>query len=90
MDDGCLVCPFHGWKFDAEGTNVEIPYSERVNRKGRLRTYPVLERNGLCMAWYHPDESVEPMWDVPAFEAALRAYVGKLVPGQTLRPVEKK
>jgi 3-ketosteroid 9alpha-monooxygenase subunit A len=68
IDDRCIVCPFHGWKFDAEGTNTEIPYSERTNRKGRLRTYPVVERNGLVMAWYHPDEAVAPMWEVPEFD----------------------
>jgi 3-ketosteroid 9alpha-monooxygenase subunit A len=26
--EGCeIVCPFHGWRFDAEGVNVDIPYS---------------------------------------------------------------
>jgi phenylpropionate dioxygenase-like ring-hydroxylating dioxygenase large terminal subunit len=64
--DGCeLVCPFHGWQFDAEGRNTRIPYSDRVNRKATLRTYPVVERNGVVMAWFHPDESA-PAWDVPA------------------------
>lgn len=64
--EGCqLVCPFHGWKFDAEGTNTDIPYSERTNRKGTLRTFPVVERNGVSMVWYHPDPSVAPMWEVP-------------------------
>ena len=54
--EGCeIVCPFHGWRFDAEGVNTDIPYSERTNKKGTLRTYPVVERNGLCFAWYHPD-----------------------------------
>ncbi len=65
VDDGCIVCPFHGWKYDAEGTNVEVPYSDRTNRKARLRTFPVVERNGVSMIWYHPDESVTPMWVVP-------------------------
>ena len=59
-----IACPFHGWRFDGEGKNTLIPYSERTNAKGKLGTYPVIERNGLIMAWYHP-ESVEPMWDVP-------------------------
>ena len=46
--EGCeIVCPFHGWRFDAEGANTDIPYSERTNKKGTLRTYPVVERNGL-------------------------------------------
>lgn len=65
VEDCEIVCPFHGWKFDAEGTNTEIPYSNRTNRKGRLRTFPVIEVNGMSMAWYHPDADVDPMWDVP-------------------------
>ena len=64
--DGCeLVCPFHGWRFDAEGANTAIPYSERTNRKGTLRTFPVVERNGTTMVWYHPDPEVAPLWEVP-------------------------
>ncbi len=59
-----IMCPFHGWKFDAQGRNSEIPYSERVNRAAKLRTYPILERNGIVLAWYHPFEE-EPLWDIP-------------------------
>ena len=65
VSDGCITCPFHGWRYDGDGTNVEIPYSDRVNRKAKLRTFPTVERNGLSFAWYHPDESVAPMWEVP-------------------------
>ena len=60
-----LACPFHGWEFDGDGRNTCIPYSERTNAKARLRTYPVVARNGLVMAWYHPDETVEPQWEIP-------------------------
>ena len=60
--EGCeLVCPFHGWKFDAEGANTDIPYSDRINRKARIRTYPTVERNGLTLVWYHPDERAAPV-----------------------------
>ena len=59
---GCeIACPFHGWRFDADGQNTLIPYSERTNAKGKLGTYPTIERNGLLMAWYHP---VRPSPDV--------------------------
>lgn len=62
---GCeLACPFHGWRFDGSGANTLIPYSRRTNAKARLRTYPVLERNGLTMVWYHP-HGAEPAWDIP-------------------------
>jgi phenylpropionate dioxygenase-like ring-hydroxylating dioxygenase large terminal subunit len=63
--DGCeLVCPFHGWQFDAEGANTSIPYSERLNKKASIRSYPTVERNGVTMAWYHPDDAA-PMWEIP-------------------------
>ncbi len=59
-----IACPFHAWRFDAQGRNTCIPYSERTNAKARLRTYPVVERNGLVMAWYHPHDE-QPQWEVP-------------------------
>ena len=63
--EGCeIVCPFHGWKFDGEGTNTDIPYSERTNRKGSLRTFRVVERNEVSLVWYHPDPTVEPQWEI--------------------------
>jgi phenylpropionate dioxygenase-like ring-hydroxylating dioxygenase large terminal subunit len=65
--DGCeIVCPFHGWQYDADGANTAIPYSERLNRKARLRTYPTVERNGVSFVWFHPHDE-PPLWDVPAF-----------------------
>ena len=64
VEDCEIVCPFHGWKFDADGTNTDIPYSERTNKKGTLRTFPVAERNGVCLVWYHPDAAVEPQWEI--------------------------
>jgi phenylpropionate dioxygenase-like ring-hydroxylating dioxygenase large terminal subunit len=64
VDDCQIVCPFHGWKYDAEGHNTEIPYSDRVNRRAQLRTFPTVERNGVVLIWFHPDGEA-PMWDVP-------------------------
>ena len=30
VDDDCIECPFHGWKFDGEsGKVVDIPYSKK-------------------------------------------------------------
>jgi phenylpropionate dioxygenase-like ring-hydroxylating dioxygenase large terminal subunit len=59
-----VVCPLHGWRYDAEGRLIDIPYSPRLNKAACVTTYPVIERNGLVMVWYHP-EGVEPGWDVP-------------------------
>jgi 3-ketosteroid 9alpha-monooxygenase subunit A len=62
-----LECPFHGWTFDGAGACTNIPYSERANRKAHLKTYPVVERNGMVFAWRHPD-GVEPQWEIPVIE----------------------
>lgn len=64
VDGDRIVCPLHSWAYDADGANVDIPYSTRTNAKARIRTYPVVERNGLTMAWYHPTDA-PPQWDVP-------------------------
>lgn len=67
VEDGYIRCPFHGWTFDGDGACTNIPYSDRLNRKAHVRTYPVVVANDLVFAWYHPDE-IEPLWDVPVFE----------------------
>lgn len=52
-----IVCPFHGWKWGCKGDNLDIPYSKQSPIKGTLQTYPVIERSGLVLMWYHPDGS---------------------------------
>ncbi|WP_395152352.1 aromatic ring-hydroxylating dioxygenase subunit alpha [Ilumatobacter sp.] len=62
---GCIVCPFHEWKFDGTGANTFIPFAERTNAKAKLRMYPTTEIDGHLRFWYHPDPAVEPMWEIP-------------------------
>ena len=65
VEDGCLVCPFHEWTFAPSGQNQSIPYADRPNRKGRVRRYPTVVRNRQLLAWYHPDPTVQPGWEIP-------------------------
>lgn len=63
--EGCAIrCPFHAWKYDGAGTCVEIPYSDKLHKLARVRSYPLIERSGMLMFWWHP-EGREPLWDVP-------------------------
>jgi len=56
-------CPFHGWAYDSDGDNVEIPYANRPSRKAKLRTFPTREHAGVIFAWYHP-AGASPMWEL--------------------------
>ena len=69
-------CPFHNWRWDAQGRNVCIPYSTTVNRRQRIRTWPVREIDGLIRVWYDADGGA-PTWEpesitdfVPDFDPA--------------------
>ena len=70
-----IVCPFHAWRWGSDGRNVCIPYSSTVNRKQRIRTWPVREVDGLVHVWYDADGG-PPTWEpepiaafVPEFDA---------------------
>lgn len=67
--DGLLICPFHGFAFDAGGTCVATGYGTPPPRKARLAGRPVLERDGLVFAWHGaqppgwaPDDAGDEGW----------------------------
>jgi phenylpropionate dioxygenase-like ring-hydroxylating dioxygenase large terminal subunit len=66
----CLVCPFHGLRFDSAGNCVLIP----ANGEGRpvphgfdLPRHPVRESHGLIWYWYGDSE---PAAEIPWFPEA--------------------
>ncbi len=64
VDGTHLVCPFHAWEWDADGRCARIPYAKRIPPGARVRSWPVAERSGLVMTWYHP-RGAEPSFEVP-------------------------
>ena len=61
----CIQCPFHGWRFDATGACVEIPYSTaNIPARARVRAYPARDLNGMVFAWHHL-LGEPPAWDLP-------------------------
>ena len=60
-----LRCPFHGWLWTREGRCREIPYAKAIPPAARLRSWPVVERNGALWFWYDP-AGAEPDFEVPA------------------------
>lgn len=58
VEDGCLVCPFHGWRFDAGGARTHVPFNPMpAERLGavRLPTLPTRELGGLVWVWTDPE-----------------------------------
>lgn len=67
VDDGCLVCPYHGWTFsgDGDGRCVRVPSSPSsvpVPPKAHLAPLHVTERYGLV--WLCPGEPVAPIPEI--------------------------
>jgi nitrite reductase/ring-hydroxylating ferredoxin subunit len=63
--DGCVQCPYHGWRWAPDGANASIPYQEQPSRS-RLRSWPVVERHGLVFLWHDPNGGPpRPGWDLP-------------------------
>ena len=66
--EGCeLVCPFHWWRFGADGANTSVPYDGTRHPNAALHAYPTIERAGLVLFWYHP-RGEPPLWEVPELE----------------------
>jgi phenylpropionate dioxygenase-like ring-hydroxylating dioxygenase large terminal subunit len=63
IDGACVVCPFHRWRWRADGQCDAIPYSTRIPSRAQIRSWPVLERNGFVFCWYHPSGD-PPTWEV--------------------------
>ncbi|GMA63121.1 aromatic ring-hydroxylating dioxygenase subunit alpha [Alicyclobacillus fastidiosus] len=57
LHEGDLICPFHGWHFDATGRCTHIPANKsgtRIPSAYRLNTYPVAECAGLVWLYTQP------------------------------------
>jgi 3-ketosteroid 9alpha-monooxygenase subunit A len=49
----CLVCPYHGWAWSADGHNVDVPYQDAPT-KSKLGKYDIAEQYGLIYLWHDP------------------------------------
>lgn len=63
IQEGQLVCPFHGLKYNTQGQCVHSPLGE-VKHPVTLMTYPILETGGVIFAYWHP-KGEEPDWRIP-------------------------
>ncbi len=66
-EDG-LRCPYHGWKYAADGKCLEQPFEGKNSHykdKVRQKSYPVERLGGLLFIYMGPDPApLLPRWDV--------------------------
>ncbi|WP_232666620.1 aromatic ring-hydroxylating dioxygenase subunit alpha [Pseudonocardia sp. TRM90224] len=62
LEDGGLRCYFHGWLFGTAGNCLDTPAEpedSQLRAKVRIRSYPVVERNGIVWAYLGDGEPPE-------------------------------
>lgn len=62
LRDGCVECPFHGWRFDGEGRCRHVPWNPDAKREtlGAFAV-PVREAGGLVWVYTGSDPADAPM-----------------------------
>lgn len=60
LSEGCvqgnaLRCPFHDWRWRADGVCDDIPYAKRIPPRAKIKSWPVLEENRLLFVWNDPE-----------------------------------
>jgi vanillate O-demethylase monooxygenase subunit len=59
VEDGALVCGYHGLKMGCEGRTVSMP-GQRVANFPAIRVFPVIERHGFIWVWPGEAEAADP------------------------------
>lgn len=59
-----VVCPFHGWEFDGQGTCTNIPYCDKIPVRAKVDAFTVREVNGIVFVWWD-DAGRRPSFDLP-------------------------
>ncbi|WP_299943960.1 Rieske 2Fe-2S domain-containing protein [uncultured Microbulbifer sp.] len=68
LEGDSIRCPYHGWRYNAEGQVDDIPYFDGPCPKARIQSYPVVETLGAIMMWHDPAGG-EPDYEAPDLEA---------------------
>ncbi len=76
VEDGALVCPYHGWSYDVSGRCVHIPaHPDQIPpAKARVKPYHARVQYGLiwvCLGEPSGDVPPFPEWEDPAFRKIL-------------------
>jgi phenylpropionate dioxygenase-like ring-hydroxylating dioxygenase large terminal subunit len=55
LEEDCIRCPYHGWKYQADGQCIEIPSNASqtpIPKRANINSYPVQEKYGFIWLFY--------------------------------------
>ena len=55
-----IRCPYHGLEFAGDGRCTRIPAQDKVPDTARVRSYPVIEKQGILWIWMGDAELADP------------------------------
>jgi phenylpropionate dioxygenase-like ring-hydroxylating dioxygenase large terminal subunit len=69
--DGCVECPYHGWRYASDGRVTKIPAEPdaKIPARARIDSYPVVERYGWIWVFVGslPESERPPIPDMPEY-----------------------
>jgi len=73
IKEDCIVCPYHGWRYDGDGRCRLIPsleQSARLPARAKVDSYPVQEKYGIVFAFLGdlPEEERPPIFAIEEFD----------------------
>lgn len=74
VQDGCLTCPFHGWRFDEKGVVCHVPWNPDA-KTAQLHGVRVASREIGGLLWVYTAPECEPDTEPSLDEALLRPGV---------------
>lgn len=60
LENGEIVCPYHGLRFNAGGQCTRMPSQDRLNPNVRVRSYPAIERHRYIWVWTGDPAKADP------------------------------
>lgn len=71
IEDGCLICPYHGWQYDRTGACILIPALQpgaKIPSKAHAIPFQVREEYGLVWVAMREPTQAFPEWPANAWE----------------------
>ncbi|MCP4120886.1 MAG: Rieske (2Fe-2S) protein [Bacteroidetes bacterium] len=62
-----IRCPFHGFKFNKEGSCTATGYGTKPSPRAKLHSWPVFEKLGFIFCFYHPEKK-QPHYDINDYD----------------------